>query len=108
MSALDMNNPTSENATTRTLAAKAAAKKTPFYRKLYVQVLIAVAFASGAMLQGTMQSLIAFVGYNVVFGAISGSTDNACHFGGLAAGVVLGALIAKFAPEPRQMSRLSR
>jgi aerobic C4-dicarboxylate transport protein len=46
MSALDMNNPTSENATTRTLAAKGAAKKTPFYRKLYVQVLIAVAFGA--------------------------------------------------------------
>ena len=43
-------------------------------------------FASGVMAQGTMQSLIAFVGYNVVFGAISGRTDNACHFGGLPAG----------------------
>jgi membrane associated rhomboid family serine protease/Flp pilus assembly protein TadD len=59
-----------------------------------------------AMGHGTMQSLIAFVGYNVVFGAISGRTDNACHFGGLAAGLVLGALIAKAAPEPRLMPRL--
>jgi tetratricopeptide (TPR) repeat protein len=42
----------------------------------------------------------------VVFGTISGTTDNACHFGGLAAGVVLGAMIAKAAPEPRLMPRL--
>jgi rhomboid protease GluP len=63
-------------------------------------------FSSSAMSRGTMQSLIAFVGYNVVFGAISGGTDNACHFGGLAAGLVLGALIAKVAPEPRLMPRL--
>jgi len=63
-------------------------------------------FASGVMPQGVMQSLIAFVGYNVVFGAISGGTDNACHFGGLAAGLLLGALIAKVAPEPRLMPRL--
>jgi rhomboid protease GluP len=64
-------------------------------------------FASPAMHRSTMQSLIAFVGYNVVFGAISGTTDNACHFGGLAAGVVLGALLARFAPEPRPMPRLA-
>jgi membrane associated rhomboid family serine protease/Tfp pilus assembly protein PilF len=64
-------------------------------------------FASGTMAQGTMQSLIAFVGYNVVFGAISGSTDNACHFGGLLAGVVLGALIAKAAPAPSFMPRFA-
>src|SRR6202165_2029383 len=48
MSALDMHNPTSEIAMTRTLAAKGAAEKTPLYRKLYVQVLVAVAL--GAML----------------------------------------------------------
>jgi rhomboid protease GluP len=63
-------------------------------------------FSSGVMAQGVMKSLIAFVGYNVVFGFVSGVTDNACHFGGLAAGVVLGALIAKLAPEPRLLPRL--
>src|SRR5260370_38628471 len=46
MSALDMNNPTSEIAMTRTPAAKAAAEKTPLYRKLYVQVLVAVALGA--------------------------------------------------------------
>jgi hypothetical protein len=45
------------------------------------------------------------VGYNVVFGLISGFTDNACHIGGLLAGVVLGALIAKVAPGPQPISR---
>lgn len=62
--------------------------------------------SSGTLAQGTTQSLLAFVGYNVVFGAISGSTDNACHFGGLLAGVALGALIAKVAPESRMWPRL--
>ena len=64
-------------------------------------------FSSGVMAQGVMQSLIGFVGFNVVFGALSGTTDNACHFGGLAAGLVLGALIAKLAPEPRLLPRLA-
>ncbi len=62
-------------------------------------------FASSVMAQGVMRSLIAFVGYNVIFGLVSGFTDNACHIGGLLAGVVLGALIAKVAPEPRPFSR---
>jgi rhomboid protease GluP len=64
-------------------------------------------FSSSAMHRGVMQSLIAFVAFNVVFGAFSGITDNACHFGGLAAGVVLGALIAKFAPEPQLVRRMT-
>ncbi len=63
-------------------------------------------FPPGSMVRSTMQSLIAFVGYNVVFGAFSGMTDNACHFGGLAAGAVLGALIAKVSPGPRLLPRL--
>jgi membrane associated rhomboid family serine protease len=63
-------------------------------------------FSSGAMEQGVMKSLMAFVGYNVVFGLFFGGIDNACHFGGLAAGVVTGALIAKLAPEPRLLPRL--
>jgi rhomboid protease GluP len=64
-------------------------------------------FSSSVMAQSTMRSLIAFVGYNVVFGLVSGMTDNACHVGGLAAGLVLGALIAKVAPEPRPMPRVA-
>ena len=56
---------------------------------------------------GTKQSLVFFVAYNVGFGLISGAVDNACHFGGLAAGLVLGGLIAKFAPEERTGPRLA-
>ncbi|PSH02874.1 MAG: hypothetical protein CXZ00_15100 [Acidobacteria bacterium] len=63
-------------------------------------------FASGTMADGVMKSLIAFVGYNVIFGVITGASDNACHIGGLLAGAALGALIAKLSPEPRLMPRL--
>ena len=64
-------------------------------------------FSSGVMAQGVMRSLMAFVGYNVVFGMITGFTDNACHLGGLATGLVLGGLIAKVAPQPQLTSRLA-
>jgi rhomboid protease GluP len=64
-------------------------------------------FHSGVMARGTMQSLIAFIGYNVVFGILVGTTDNACHFGGLLAGLLLGALIAKVAPQPRMLPRFA-
>src|ERR1700738_5577295 len=46
MSAIEANGATSGIAMSRTLAAKSAAEKTPFYRKLYVQVLIAVALGA--------------------------------------------------------------
>jgi membrane associated rhomboid family serine protease len=62
-------------------------------------------FSSSVMAQSVTRSLIAFVGYNVVFGLVSGMTDNACHIGGLLGGVVLGGLIAKLAPEPQPFSR---
>jgi aerobic C4-dicarboxylate transport protein len=46
MSAIETNGATSEITLTRTLAARSAAEKTPFYRKLYLQVLIAVALGA--------------------------------------------------------------
>lgn len=52
-----------------------------------------------SIIQMRLRSILMFVGFNVVFGAISGITDNACHLGGLAAGLVFGALIAKLAPD---------
>ncbi|MFZ0420225.1 MAG: rhomboid family intramembrane serine protease [Candidatus Sulfotelmatobacter sp.] len=51
-----------------------------------------------AALSGTMRSLLVFVGFNLIFGAASGITDNAAHVGGLLSGLILGALIALFAP----------
>lgn len=54
---------------------------------------------------GSLRSVVAFVGYNLVFGAMIGPIDNAAHVGGLVTGLVLGALIAKGAPDPNQPVR---
>ena len=55
------------------------------------------------MIQMQLRSLLIFVGYNVVFGLFTGYTDNAAHFGGLLAGLLCGALIARFAPSPQDV-----
>ncbi|HVN20260.1 MAG TPA: rhomboid family intramembrane serine protease [Dongiaceae bacterium] len=56
--------------------------------------------------RGTFRSLAFFIGFNVLFGfgyniftGSSGGVDNACHIGGLVSGLVLGALIARLAPQ---------
>ncbi|MGB8012510.1 MAG: rhomboid family intramembrane serine protease [Terriglobales bacterium] len=51
-----------------------------------------------AAVSGLLRSVVTFAGYNLVFGAVSGRTDNAAHVGGLVMGLILGALIAKVAP----------
>jgi membrane associated rhomboid family serine protease len=52
-----------------------------------------------AAVSGLLRSVLMFAGYNLVFGAMSGRTDNAAHVGGLVSGLILGALIAKVAPQ---------
>ena len=54
---------------------------------------------------GQLRSLLLFAGYNLLFGAISGRTDNAAHVGGLVAGLALGALIARVAPNENDSAR---
>ncbi len=50
------------------------------------------------MVGNTLRSVVTFVGYNLLFGAVAGRTDNAAHIGGLVTGLILGALIARVAP----------
>jgi len=52
-----------------------------------------------AAVSGVLRSVLIFAGYSLVFGAMSYGTDNAAHIGGLLMGLLLGALIAKVAPE---------
>jgi membrane associated rhomboid family serine protease/Tfp pilus assembly protein PilF len=51
-----------------------------------------------AAISGMLRSVVAFVGYNLVFGAMIAHVDNAAHVGGLVMGLILGALIARLAP----------
>jgi membrane associated rhomboid family serine protease/Flp pilus assembly protein TadD len=50
-------------------------------------------------IQGTLRSLLFFVGFNVLFGSFVPGIDNACHAGGLVSGLMVGALIARLAPQ---------
>jgi rhomboid protease GluP len=50
-------------------------------------------------IKGTLQSLLFFVGFNVLFGVMVSGVDNACHAGGLVSGLIVGALIARVAPQ---------
>jgi rhomboid protease GluP len=50
-------------------------------------------------MSGMLRSVVMFVGYNLFFGAAITHTDNAAHIGGLLMGLLLGALIARVAPQ---------
>jgi rhomboid protease GluP len=50
-------------------------------------------------IRGTLRSLLFFVGFNVLLGSVFPGTDNAAHAGGLVTGLILGALIARVAPQ---------
>ena len=59
------------------------------------------------VVRARMRSVLLFAGYSLIFGAASGRTDNAAHIGGLVTGLVFGAVIARVAPEPNLLRRLS-
>jgi rhomboid protease GluP len=56
-------------------------------------------------IKGTLRSLLFFVGFNVLFGSVFPGIDNACHAGGLISGLIVGALIARVAPQYDQPQR---
>jgi len=51
-------------------------------------------------MRATMRSLLAFAGYNIFFGSVIRGIDNSAHLGGLATGLVLGAVLAKHLTSP--------
>ena len=51
-------------------------------------------------LKSTLKSLVSFAGYNLFFGAVVPSIDNAAHLGGLIAGLILGAGLARHLGSP--------
>ena len=53
-----------------------------------------------AAMRGTLNSLVAFAGYNLFFGAVGARIDNSAHIGGLVAGLVVGAALARKLTEP--------
>jgi membrane associated rhomboid family serine protease/cytochrome c-type biogenesis protein CcmH/NrfG len=53
----------------------------------------------GIAIKGTLRSLLFFAGFNIFFGSVVSGIDNAAHFGGLISGLILGALIARLAPQ---------
>jgi membrane associated rhomboid family serine protease/Flp pilus assembly protein TadD len=60
-----------------------------------------------AAISAHLRSLVMFVGYNFLFGAIVGRVDNAAHIGGLVCGLLFGALIARVAPGRDLFARIA-
>ncbi len=58
-----------------------------------------------AAMSGMLRSVVTFVAYNLFFGAAIAHTDNAAHCGGLVMGLILGALIARVAPQEDDVPR---
>ena len=54
---------------------------------------------SGMSTRGILTSVLFFAGFSLYIGSTSSEIDNACHIGGLISGLILGALIARVAPE---------
>ena len=55
----------------------------------------------GTAISGVLRSLVVFVAFNLIWGFVSPLTDNAAHLGGLLAGGMIGALVARIAPDHR-------
>jgi len=58
-----------------------------------------------SVMSGMLRSVVAFVGYNLFFGAVVARTDNSAHVGGLLMGLILGALVARVAPRQDDILR---
>ena len=58
-----------------------------------------------AAMQGTLRSLLTFVGYNLLFGLTPG-IDNSAHIGGLIAGLAMGAALSKHILVPPEVRRM--
>jgi membrane associated rhomboid family serine protease len=56
-------------------------------------------------IKGTLRSLLIFAAFNIFFGTVMSGVDNAAHFGGLGIGLIIGALVAKLAPQRDQLLR---
>lgn len=51
-----------------------------------------------ALIQARLRSVAIFAAYSLIFGFVAGGISNAAHLGGLAAGLVMGAVVAVAAP----------
>jgi len=57
------------------------------------------------VVSGLLTSVLKFAGYNLVLGTFLGHTDNAAHVGGLVSGFILGAMVARLAPQSDDVGR---
>jgi len=55
--------------------------------------------------RGTLRSLLAFAGYNLLFGAAISVVDNSAHIGGLVMGLLLGTVIGQYLHRPPDSRR---